>query len=405
MLPWEQARARVIETVRARMRGPRREIVPLARALGRVLAEPVAADRDQPPFSRATRDGFALRAADAATVSAEFQIVGEVKAGGSFDQAIGRGQAVQIMTGAPVPAGADAVVMIEHTRLLSESRIAIDRPAQPGQHIVAQGSEARAGERLLHAGRRIGFAELALLAEVGCAQMPVFKRARAAVLASGDEIVPVEQRPEPFQIRDSNSFSLAAQVTLAGGQPVRIGRAPDHRPELAERIRAGLKADTLVLSGGVSKGKYDLVKDALNELGAEFLFDGVAIRPGRPAVFAWCAGKPVFGLPGNPVSSMVTFELFVVPALDLLGGTEPRALPLLHARLGQPLDEKAGLAHFLPAQVEWTEQGPEARPVSWRGSGDLAGLAQSNGFLVVPADKPRWQAGETIGVVMRRELL
>jgi len=395
----------VIQVVRAQMPRPRRERVPLARSLGRILAEPVSANRDLPPFPRSIRDGFAVRATDASVVPAEFDVVGEVKAGAGFDRTIEPGQAVRIMTGAPVPSGADAVVMIEHTRSLTESRIAVDRPAKPGEHIVAQASEALSGQRVLNPGLRIGFAEIALLAGVGRSQVGVFRQPRAAIVSTGDEIVPVDRQPGPFEIRDSNSSSLCAQVALAGGRPVPAGHAADDLPELAGRIRAGLAADLLVLSGGVSKGKYDLVKDVLRDLGAEFQFESVAIRPGRPAVFAWCEGRPVFCLPGNPVSTMVTFELLVVPAIDLLSGAEPRALPLILARLAEPLEEKEGLGHFLPARLDWTGSGLEARRVPWRGSGDLAGVAQSNGFLLVPADRPRWQAGEMIEVLPRRELL
>ena len=405
MLSWEQARGKVVETVRARMRPPRREKVPLARALGRVLAEPAVADRYLPPFPRAIRDGFALRAADALAVGAELDVVGEIKAGATFDQSIGPGQAVRIMTGAAVPAGADSVVMVEYTRELSDSRVALERAAQAGQHIVPQGSEARAGQSLLQPGRRIGFAELALLGEIGYARPRVFRQPRVAIIATGDEIVPIETQPGPFQIRDTNGISLAAQISMAGGRANIPLRASDESSELATCIRAGLEADVLVLSGGVSKGKYDLVKGVLRELGAEFHIDGVAIRPGRPAVFGWCADKPVFGLPGNPVSAMVTFELLVVPALDLLNGAEPRPLPMFSARLAEPLTESEGLTHFLPARVDWTASGREARPVPWRGSGDLAGLAQSNAFLVVPADRARWSAGETIEIVARRDLL
>lgn len=404
MLSWEQARAKVVETVRARMRRPRRERIPLARSLGRVLAEPVVADRDLPPFHRAIRDGFAIRSADW-TAGKEFEVVGEIRAGSCFNGTIGPGQAAQIMTGAPVPSGADSVVMVEYSRILPDSRVALDQAVQPGQHVVAQGSEARAGEKIVPSGRRIGFAELALMAAVGCARPPVFRQPRVAVLATGDEIVPIDQQPGPLQIRDTNSLELSAQVAMAGGRAVQAKRAPDHLPELAEAVRAGLEADALVLSGGVSKGKYDLVKEVLRELGAELHLEGVAIRPGRPAVFGWCRGKPVFGLPGNPVSTMVTFELLVVPALDLLNGAEPRPLPVFPVRLAEPLSEKEGLTHFLPARVEWTESGPQARAVPWRGSGDLAGLAQANGFLVVPMDRPSWQAGETIGVLARRDLL
>ena len=405
MLTWQQARENVIEVVRARMSRRGRGHVRLDRALGRVLAQPVTADRDQPAFPRSIRDGYAVRAADTAMLPAEFEIVAEIKAGSAFHGVISSGQAARIMTGAPVPAGADAVVMVEYTHPLSETRVAVERSVTPGQHIVDRGTEARAGQTLLDPGRRIGFGELALLAEVGCAQVRVFRQQRVAVLSTGDEIIPVDREPGPYQIRDTNSLSLSAQVSLAGARPVLIRRAQDESAELGERIREGLAADVLVLSGGVSKGKYDLVEAVLSDLGAEFYFDAVAIRPGRPAVFGWCAGKPVFGLPGNPVSTMVTFELLVTPALDLLSGAEPRPLPLASAKLSVPLDEKEGLTHFLPAHIDWKESGAEARPVRWRGSGDLAGMAQANGFLVVPADRPRWQQGEQIQVLLRRDLL
>jgi molybdopterin molybdotransferase len=405
MLTWQQAREKVIEVVRARMRRRSRGRVRLDRALGRVLAQPVVADRDQPAFPRSIRDGFAVRASDTAQVPAELEIVAEIKAGSAFHGVVSPGQAARIMTGAPVPAGADAVVMVEYTRPVSETRVAIERSVAPGQHIVGQGSEAHAGQTLLEPGRRIGFGELALLAEVGCSPVRVYRQQRVAVLSTGDEIVPLEREPGPYQIRDTNSLSLSAQISLAGSRPLLAGRAQDETGELDKLIRAGLTSDVLVLSGGVSKGKYDLVEAVLSDLGAEFYFDAVAIRPGRPAVFGWCAGKPVFGLPGNPVSTMVTFELLVTPALDLLSGSEPRPLPMVSAKLSVALDEKEGLTHFLPARIDWRESGAEARPVPWRGSGDLAGMAQANGFLVVPADRPRWQPGEEIQVLLRRDLL
>ncbi len=405
MLSWQQAREAVIELVRARGRRPGREWVRLGRALGRVLAEPVSADRDLPPFPRSIRDGFALRAADTNPIPSEFQIVAEIKAGGSYDGAIGHRQAARIMTGAPVPAGADAVVMVEHTREISPSRVAVDRAARPGDHIVPQGAEARAGQKLLEPGRRIGFSELALLAQVGAERVRVFRQPRVALLTTGDEIVPAGAPVGPFQVRDTNGVSLAAQVALAGALVIALSPAADDSQALSDRIREGLQADLLVLSGGVSKGKYDLVEGALRGLGAELHFDEIAIRPGRPAVFGWCAGKPVFGLPGNPVSTMVTFELLVVPAIDLLAGAEPRSLPLIAARLDAPLEEKEGLTHFLPARVEWTPKGAAARPIPWRGSGDVAGMAQANGFLLVPADRPRWTRGEMIDVLPRRDLL
>jgi len=215
----------------------------------------------------------------------------------------------------------------------------------------------------------------------------------------------VDATPDPFQIRNSNSVSLSAQVRLAGGEPVLLGNAPDRLEELRAKIERGLTEDMLVLSGGVSMGKYDLVETVLKDLGAEFYFDAVAIRPGKPAVFGRCGGPFVFGLPGNPVSTMVTFELFVTPALDLLSGADARPLPFLEARLAQPLSEKPGMAHFLPARFEWRESAPEVKALPWQGSGDIAALARANCFLVVPADRGEIAAGESVSVLVRRDVI
>ena len=204
---------------------------------------------------------------------------------------------------------------------------------------------------------------------------------------------------------NSNSVSLAAQVRIAGGEPVVLGNAGDRIDDLAEKIEQGLKEDALVLSGGVSMGKYDLVENALKAMGAEFFFDAVAIRPGKPAVFAICQGKPVFGLPGNPVSTMVTFELFVAPAIDLLSGAEARSLPLVEARLGEAMNEKKGLAHFLPARIEWHGRMPEVKALKWQGSGDIAALGKANCFLVVPEDKERLEIGESVSVILRKDII
>ena len=184
-----------------------------------------------------------------------------------------------------------------------------------------------------------------------------------------------------------------------------LGNAADRIDDLGEKIERGLQEDALVLSGGVSMGKYDLVENVLKAMGAEFFFDAVAIRPGRPAVFGICQGKPVFGLPGNPVSTMVTFELFVAPAIDLLSGAEARALPLLEARLAEPMSEKPGLAHFLPARVEWRNGHPEVKALHWQGSGDIAALAKANCFLVVPADREKLEIGERVSVFLRKEVV
>jgi molybdopterin molybdotransferase len=308
------------------------------------------------------------------------------------------------MTGAAIPAGADAVVMVEHARA-DGATIEFMRAATPGLHLVRRGSEAAEGEVLVRAGARLGFAELAAAAQAGAVQLSVFQKPRVAILSTGDEIVPAETNPGKFQIRNSNAFSLAAQVKLAGGEPVLIGNAKDTEDDLRVKIAQGLQGDLLILSGGVSAGKYDLVETVLLELGTEFFFDAVAIRPGKPAVFGICDGKPVFGLPGNPVSTMVTFELFVVPALGLLGGAGARPLGFLQAELGEALNEKPGLAHFLPARIEWPSGLPVVKPVRWQGSGDLAAVAKCNCFLFVPMDRDKFAVGEAVSVLPRRDVV
>jgi molybdopterin molybdotransferase len=403
MLSYEQARQKVIEQV-GKKRGPRATLgVSVWDALGFVLAQEVKADRDYPPFNRSTRDGYAVRAAEA-TTGAKLRCAGEIKAGDTVTQTMAAGTCVQIMTGAAVPTGADAVVMIEHTRP-EGAAVQFERDTRTGQNIVTRGSEAAAGQTILTPGMRLGYSELALAAQVGAVELQCAKKPRVAILSTGDEVVSVEQTPGPFEIRNSNSVSLAAQVRLAGGEPVLLGNAADSVEDLRGKIERGLKEDVLVLSGGVSMGKYDLVETALKELGAEFYFDAVAIRPGRPAVFGRRGGTFVFGLPGNPVSTMVTFELFVVPTLDLLSGAEAQTLPLVEARLGEALNEKPGLAHFLPARTEWVGTMPVVKALPWQGSGDVAALAKANCFLVVAADKGAIKVGEVVSVWLRKDVI
>ena len=403
MLRYERARQIVIEEIGKR-RGPRATAgVSVWEALGLVLAQEVRTDRQYPPFDRSTRDGYAVCAKEVVPGD-KLKCVGEIKAGDTVRESLAPGTCVQIMTGAPVPAGADAVVMIEHTRREGDL-VRFERSAQSGQSVVLRGSEAAAGQTILTPGMRLGYAELALAAQVGAAELKCAKKPRVAILSTGDEVVLVDETPGEFQIRNSNSVSLAAQVRIAGGEPVILGNAADRVEDLGEKIERGLKEDALVLSGGVSMGKYDLVESVLKAMGAEFFFDAVAIRPGKPTVFGICRGKPVFGLPGNPVSTMVTFELFVAPAIDLLSGAEARALPLLEARLAEAMKEKPGLAHFLPARVEWNGMLPEVKPLQWQGSGDIAALAKANCFLVVPADREKIEIGERVPVLMRKDVV
>jgi molybdopterin molybdotransferase len=403
MLTYEQARRTVIDQVQ-NARGPRATAtLSVWDALGFVLAEELKTDREYPPFNRSTRDGYAVRISEIAA-GATLRCAAEIKAGDTVTQPLAPRTCVQIMTGAAVPPGSDAVVMIEHTSRDGES-VRFDRAAQSGQNIVPRGSEAKRGEPILFAGMRLGYAELALAAQVGAAQLRCASKPRVAILSTGDEVVSIDQEPGAFQIRNSNSVSLAAQVRLAGGEPVLLGNAADTTDDLRAKISRGLREDALVLSGGVSMGKYDLVETVLKDLGAEFYFDAVAIRPGKPAVFGKCENTFFFGLPGNPVSSMVTFELFAVPAIDLLSGAPARDLPVVEARLGGALNEKQGLTHFLPARVEWRGAIPEVKALPWQGSGDVAALARANCFLVVAADRGQVNVGETMPILLRKDAI
>jgi molybdopterin molybdotransferase len=407
LLSVEEARAKVIEVITARKQPcpPKTETLDFAqdpsRALGRILAEQVVADRNYPPFNRSIRDGFAVRASDAAQPGAKLRLIGESRAGVAFDGAVAPGECVRILTGAAVPKGASAVIMQEYAREEGELVI-FELGAKLGQHYVHAGAEARVGEVVVARGTRLGYAELAMAAEVGRVSLTVNRRPRVAILSTGDEVVEVDQIPGPYQIRNSNTISLSAQITLAGGEPVPLLNARDDMSDLRAKIEQGLAADILLLSGGMSVGKYDLVEQALREMDAEFFFDAVALRPGKPAVFGWCKGKPVFGLPGNPVSTMVTFELFAVPGIELLGGYKPQALPFFRAKLAHAINEKAGVAHYLPARVSWPNGEPHVELMLWEGSGDIGAVVRGNCFVKIDQSRLQIDAGEWVDVLPRR---
>ena len=394
-LTFEQARQCVVSKVTETRVSPRTEQVSLSEAAGRVLAEPISADRDYPTVSRSARDGFAVRAAD---LPGEFVIIGEVRAGESFAGEVQPGQAVEIMTGAPVPPGADCVVMIEHCTVAGE-RVHIPRTLQPGENISALASQARKDQVVLEPGRRLGFAEIALLATVGVSRVSVFARPQVAIIPTGDEIVEVEETPLDYQIRNSNAESLAVQVTRAGGCPQMLPVAKDVYDSTRELIERGLRSDMLVLSGGVSAGKYDIVERVLADLGAEFYFDRVLIMPGQPLVFGRAQGKFFFGLPGNPASTMVTFEIFARAAVELLAGQKDPMLPLTWTRLATGFRQKTGLTRFLPAQL--SADGSQITPLPWQGSGDVPALALANAFLVTEPGRESWAAGDWIQVLFR----
>ncbi len=392
-ISFDEARAMVW---RETPRGMRLERIPLADAGDRVLAETVTADRDYPPFARSARDGVAVRAAD---IPGSLRVVGEIRAGQVPSKGIGAGEAIEIMTGAPMPEGADAVVMVEHTTRDGE-QVIIDRTAKSGDNFTPRGTEARRGATLLEAGRRIGYAEIALLAMAGRAKVSVAARPRIAIVPTGDEIVDVDQTPGDFQIRNSNAWSIAAQVQRAGGVANVMSIARDEYDETRAAIEFGLlDSDLLILSGGVSAGKYDIVERVLMDMGARFFFDRVAIQPGQPVVFGTVNGKRFFGLPGNPISTMVTFELFARAAIDRLSGLADSSLRLYRARLESAFHHKPGLTRFLPARM--SDDGSTVAPTGWHGSGDVAALARANAFLVADADRERWEIGDDIRVLVR----
>jgi len=382
---------------------PATEVVTLDEARGRVLARDVLADRDYPPFPRSSRDGYAVRAADVRQVPAWLACVGEARAGAPYPDKLAEesGVCVEIMTGAPVPPGADAVVMIERTRR-DGSRVEILRGVEPGDNVVRQGSEAQAGGVVLPRGRRVAPGEMALLASVGATTVEVFRPPTVAILPTGDEVVPIDHRPKWFEIRNSNAIALGGQVAAAGGIPHQLGIAPDEVEGLRELIEAGLEHDLLLLSGGVSAGKYDLVEPVLAELGAEFYFQSVALRPGKPTVFGRARGKFFFGLPGNPVSTFVTFELFARPAIAMLGGAAFERPLFLRARLGKPFRQSHGLTAFMPARVEMGGGDPVVTLVGWQGSGDLVGLAAANCLLAIHPHQTELAAGEWVNVLLKQ---
>jgi len=394
-LSFEDARRCVFERIRAAMGDIPSQDASLADVHGRVLAEDICADRDYPPLARSVRDGFAVRSQD---LPGELTLIGEVAAGDISAVAVGSGQAIEIMTGAPLPAGADAVLMVEHA-VREGTTIRTERAVRSGEFVNFQGSEAKAGDVLAAKGVRAGFAEVALLASTGHARVRVYKRPRVAILATGNEIVEVKEPVLPQQIRNSNAYSLAAQVRRAGGVPSILPVAKDQLDMTANLVGEGLDYDLLLISGGVSAGKYDVVEQALARHGAEFYFDRVRIQPGQPLVFGRAHGTFFFGLPGNPASTMVTFEIFARAALDLLGGQTESPLPLALVRLTRGFTHKPGLTRFLPAHL--SDRTAEITPIPWQGSSDVPALSRANAFLVADAERESWEAGDLIQVLLK----
>jgi molybdopterin molybdotransferase len=391
-LSFPEARACILQKVRPSMGT---EEVAVLEADGRILAETIHADRDYPPFPRSSRDGFAVKAED---LPGELRVIGEVRAGESFPDLLVSGEAIEIMTGAPLPEGADSVVMLEHTAR-NGTHVRTEHSIKPGDNYAPTGSEAAQGGVILSPGQRIGFAQVSALAMVGRERVQVYTKPRVAILPTGDELVDVSAQPEPFQIRNSNAWSLSVQVRRAGGQPEILPTARDNYESTRSLMERGLEADVLLLSGGVSAGKYDIVERVLADLGAEFYFDRAKIQPGQPVVFGAVKDKFFFGLPGNPASTMVTFEIFARAALERMGGAPVTSLPLTRARLTKNFHHKTGLTRFLPALL--SDDGANVEPIAWKGSGDIPSMARANAFLVAEEDRESWAAGDDIRVLLK----
>jgi molybdopterin molybdotransferase len=405
----QQARSLVLQHVTASLPA---EGISLLTCDGRFLADTITADRDYPPFARSARDGFAVRASDLAAeqLPASLKIIGESAAGHGFAGRIEPGECVEIMTGAPLPEGADVVIMVEHVTVEgngSGARMVFadaSRIPQPGDNFNARGCEAAARSAVLKPGHKLGYAEISLLATVGRTLVPVARQPRVAILPTGDEIVNADQIPSAVQIRNSNAPSLAIQVKRAGGIPEMLPIARDQAESTRALIERGLATDLLLLTGGVSAGKYDIVEKVLADLGAEFYFDRVLLQPGAPLVFGrvpqhQSRDRFFFGLPGNPISTMVCFEVFARAAIERMQGSADPALPLLRAQLAGPFKHKPGMTRFLPAHV--SADGATVEHVKWQGSGDVPALARANAFLVADPDRESWAAGDEIRVLLR----
>jgi molybdopterin molybdotransferase len=399
MIPVSEA----LQIVKDRTRALEPERVELSQALGRYLAEDIIADTDLPPFDRSQMDGYALRAVDTEAVPAKLRIVGESAAGRGWHNEMKVGEAVRIMTGAPVPVGADSVQQVELTRELDGGNaVEILEPVTLGRSIVTRGSEIKHGETVLRAGERINAGAVAVLASFGYAKAKVGKRPRVAVLATGTELVPVDQTPGKDQIRDSNNFSISAYTELAGATVERLPLAGDDITELKQQIAtAAERCDMIVTSGGVSVGRYDFTKTVLRDLGAEIFFERVALRPGKPAVFARLPnGTSVFGLPGNPVSVSVTFNLFARAAILAMQSAAETSLEMGTAVLSKSIKPSKDRESYLPARLSSNEKAQLlAEPLRWGGSSDFVGFVRATALIIVPPAIERLEEGAKVRIV------
>jgi molybdopterin molybdotransferase len=377
------------------------EPIPFQSALGRILAENIVATSDIPPFDRSALDGFAVRAADVENAPVELTMAGESRAGGGMSGRLESGEAIAIMTGAPVPREADAVQMIELCQLSNGGRkVTILKPVKARENIAPRGSEAKAGEVVLETGHRVGPAEIAVIATFGYRQVKVYRRPSVAILATGDELVEFDQAPRPDQIRNSNAYCLVSQLRIMDLEADYLGIARDDKEELRQKMLAGLQRDVLIVTGGVSMGEYDFVRDVFRDLGLEVLFSKVAIKPGKPTVFARRGDNLVFGLPGNPISALVTFECFVRPALGRLCGMAKPELPRMRGELLADMKQSPGRMAFLPAWAFWDEDGWKVEPLPWKSSADIVGFTRANATFIFPKNRDFLNRGEIVELML-----
>ena len=403
MISVEDAQKSILELIRPMGR----EKVGLLQGLGRVLAEDVNSPRPVPPWNNSAMDGYALRSEDTrhATRDApkKLKVIEEIQAGVMATRKVGPGESIKIMTGAPIPDGADAVVLIEETKRISDDEVKIFLNVQRGEAIRRAGEDARAGEMVLERGTILGPASIGMLANVGRPRVSVYQKPKVAILATGEELVELGDAPGAGQIFNSNSYALAAQVLESGGESVLLGIAHDDAEDLRRHINDGSSADLMVTSGGVSVGDFDLVKSTLGGLGNEMRVWRVRMKPGKPMAFGMLNGKPVFGLPGNPVSTMVSFELFVRPALRKMQGKKKLFRPMLEARLLHPLAKSPERRHYVRSivyrsQEEWVVQAIEAQ-----GSNILHSMVRANGLIVFPEFQTEFTAGSRVQVILLDE--
>jgi len=396
VLSVEEAREHILSTVD--VLAP--EVVPLLEAAERVLAESVAADRDIPPVTNAAMDGYAVRGEDMAGDTVRLRVTGEVAAGHEAEMKVGRGEAVRIMTGAPVPEGADTVVRFERTRA-EDDEVVILKPPSPRKNVRQAGEDVREGQVVLDRGKVLRPQEIGMLAALGHLEVAVIRRPRVGILGTGDEVVPPDQTPGPSQIRDANSYTVAAQVERYGGVPVILGVAHDEEELVRQGIQQALEreVDFIITSGGVSVGDFDLVKQVMDAEG-EMHFWSLNMKPGRPMAFGVIGGVPLLGLPGNPVAAMISTRLFARPTLRKMEGFTAWLEPTVRAHLTQPIERKDGRRHYLRVILQETDAGYEATLTGDQGSGILNSLVQADGLAIIPEDARHLPAGSEIKVIV-----